>query len=135
MFIALAVALANAGGITVGGYVPLKADVNCTQENSEPSPKEVLLATCVVTNNAPEFIVQFTFGNTSDISDMRVQGEEGTLGVGLVVPSGAIDHATEFVWNPGPQKAATLNYTLRFYGKINSHVLPFIEYAFFQNSL
>jgi hypothetical protein len=135
LIIGASIALAQAGGITVGGYVPLKADVNCVQENSEVGDGEVLLATCVVTNNAPDFAVKFDFGETENISGMRVQGGEGTLGVGLVPPSGYIEGAKEFVWDPGPQKAATLDYVIRFYGKINSHVLPFIEYCSFQNFL
>lgn len=120
--------------ITVGGYVPLTSTISCIQENSEPSDTEVLLATCVVNNNSPTFSVKFKFGFTSEVTELRVHGGEGTLGVGLDSPNYQVDGVDEYIWAPGTQQAATLDYVVRFYGKINSHVYPFIDYVAMENN-
>ncbi len=117
-------------GITVGGYVPLVSTVSCVQENyqSDNSNTEVLLATCTISNNAEVFSARFKFG-TNEISDLRIQGGEGTLGNGIEVPNENITMLDEYTWFPNRQNSATLNYTVRFYGKFNGKINNFIQYA------
>lgn len=131
LLILMFLSLSNAG-ITVGGYVPVQSTVSCNQENSEPSSDEVLLATCVVTNNTEMFGVHFKF-NAVGVRDVRVQGGEGTLGVGLEAPNYPLGEVDEYIWAPGEQTAATLDYVIRFYGKIDSRVIPFMEYCSMEN--
>lgn len=132
LLILMFLSFSHAGSVVAGGYVPVKSSVSCTQENSEPSSGEVLLATCVVTNNTEMFGVHFKF-NGETVRDVRVQGGSGTLGTGLTAPDYPLDGLDEYVWSPGSQTSATLDYVIQFYGKIDSRVLPFMEYASMEN--
>lgn len=117
--------------ITVGGYVPLISSVSCIQEtNQSNNPNiEVLLATCTISNNAEVFNVKFDFGFGEEITELRIQGGEGTLGLDIIPPNEPMVFMDDYTWFPSRQRTATIDYKVRFYGKLNGKVNTFIQYA------
>jgi len=117
--------------ITVGGYVPLVSNISCIQETNESNNPniEVLLATCTISNNAEVFSTKFKFGFGEEITGLRIQGGEGTLGLDIVSPNEPMVFMDEYTWFPNRQRSATIDYTVRFYGKLNGKVNTFIQYA------
>ena len=130
LIVLMALSFSFSGNITVGGYVPLVSNISCIQEtNQSNNPNiEVLLATCVISNNAQVFSAKFQFGFGEEVTELRMQGGEGTLGNGIDVPNESIPIMSEYTWNVN-QKSATLEYVVRFYGKLNGRVNTFIQYA------
>lgn len=80
------------------------------------------------------FGVNFKFGFGKEISNLRIQGGEGTLGLDILPPNELITLTDEYIWTPNTQKSATIDYTVRFYGRLNGKVTTFIQYASMNNT-
>lgn len=132
----MTLSLSFSGSINVGGYVPLISNISCIQETNESNNPniEVLLATCIISNNTEVFGVNFKFGFGTEISNLRIQGGEGILGLDIVPPDELITVTDEYNWTPNTQRSATLDYIIRFYGKLNGRVNNIIQYASMNNT-
>ena len=117
---------AAAATATVGGYVPEKRNLTVTPVyDAAPSDayrtKEV--ATIRIDNNLPNYSLVLDFsdrdGSRDVVSEVRLEPVQGTLGRGLTAPGAAAlapeDGSGRFVWYPGTQESATLDYEVRVY--------------------
>lgn len=113
-----------ANSIIAGGQVPERRNLSVTPAFMEQSPwfkEKVEIATLVLDNNLPNYqlVLDFTDKDRADIfiSEVHLQGLDGILGQGLSMNGETILKAepgsNRFVWNPGPQQTATLNFQIR----------------------
>ncbi|HKP98246.1 MAG TPA: hypothetical protein VJ385_21120 [Fibrobacteria bacterium] len=119
-----------ANSIIAGGRVPERLHLTVTRESgtgftSSGAAKEI--AIIEIDNNLPEYELALElsdrYGGDAGISGVRLEGLDGTLGNGLREPAGLDLEAGgapgRFLWRPGRQMSATLNYRVRVLATFN----------------
>jgi hypothetical protein len=120
----IAAAQTFANTIIAGGQVPALHSVSIQPTYGDGRPGAdgaVEVAILEIDNNLPDFglVLDFNdgFGDAGRISQVRIEGLEGMLGLGIEAPVRQViepdPQPGRFVWNPGPQRTATLGYRIR----------------------
>lgn len=113
-----------ANSVIAGGYVPERRNFTVTDIRGKGAPGldgSEAVAVIEIDNNLPDFQMTLHFhplnGDGGTIETVRLESLEGKLGRGLDDPSGepltAGAEPGQFIWNPGPQKTATLGFRVR----------------------
>jgi hypothetical protein len=115
-----------ANSVVAGGMVPEYRNLSVTPSISNIADwtlGRVEIATLEIDNNMPNYQIVLDFSHKDKgndlISEVQLQGLDGTLGQGLSLDGETIlrpeSESGKFIWNPGPQKTATLQLQIRVF--------------------